>query len=63
VLKQETSSGDVAAFIVDREAALRDLAARGQVDNAGQPWIIPRFIPEGSACTRSLPSRAACWRN
>jgi hypothetical protein len=45
VLKQETSSGGVAAFILDSEAALGDLISGGQFGQAGRPWVIQAFIP------------------
>ena len=45
VLKREGSSGGVAAFILDSEAALGDFNASGQFGRAGWPWVIQGFIP------------------
>jgi len=45
VLKQESSSGGAAAFILDSEAALDEFTSSGQFDQAGRPWVIQGFIP------------------
>ncbi|WP_158900161.1 hypothetical protein [Burkholderia sp. L27(2015)] len=45
VLKQEASSGGIAAFILDSEAALGDFTSSGQFGRAGPPWVIQGFIP------------------
>jgi hypothetical protein len=45
VLKQETSSGGAAAFILDNDAALKDFLASDTFARTGQPWVIQGFIP------------------
>jgi hypothetical protein len=47
VLKQENSSGGIAAFILDSETALGDFTSSGQFGKAGLPWVIQGFIPGG----------------
>jgi hypothetical protein len=44
VLKQESSSGGIAAFILDSEAALGDFTSSGQFCQADRPWVIQGFI-------------------
>ncbi len=44
VLKQEDSSGGMAAFIVDNATALREFTSSGPFARAGQPWVMQRFV-------------------
>lgn len=45
VLKEESSSGGVAAFILDDDAALGEFAAGGRFGLNRRPWVVQGFVP------------------